>query len=56
MRLIEAMRQAEQLERTGKGGGDPLRRLDNYLRQLRAKLGPAGRHVQPAGAAWRWEP
>ena len=54
--LIEAMRLAEQLERNEKVAGDPLRRLDNYLRQLRVKLGPAGRRVQPAGAGWRWEP
>ncbi len=53
--LIEAMRLGEQLERSGKLAGDPLRRLDNYLRQLKAKLGPAGRRVQPAGEGYRWE-
>lgn len=56
MTLIEAMRRGEQQERAGRVAGDPLRRLDNYLRQLQAKLGPAGRRVQPAGEGWRWEP
>ncbi len=54
--LIEAMRLAEQHERAGRQHGDPLRRLDNYLRQLKAKLGPAGRRIQPAGDGYRWEP
>jgi|GEM_PF-586775 len=54
--LIEAMRLAEQQERAGKLHGDPLRRLDNTLRQLKAKLGPAGRRIQPAGEGYRWEP
>jgi hypothetical protein len=54
--MIEAMRLAEQLERSGKPSGDPLRRLDNYLRQLKAKLGPAGHRLQPAGQGYRWEP
>lgn len=54
--LIAAMRAGEQQERSGRVAGDPLRRLDHYLRQLQAKLGPAAPHVQPAGEGYRWEP
>jgi hypothetical protein len=52
--LVEAMRVAEQDERGGQARGDPLRRLDAYVRQMRAKLGPAGYRVQPAGDGFRW--
>jgi hypothetical protein len=50
--LLEAMRQAEQVERPDQVRGDPLRRLEEYLRRLKAKLGPAGRHIQPAGKGY----
>jgi hypothetical protein len=52
--LVEAMREAEQDERGSQARGDPLRRLEVYVRQLRAKLGPAGHRVQPAGDGYRW--
>lgn len=44
--LVQVMREAEQVERPGRVRGDPLRRLEEYMRQLKAKLGPAGHHVQ----------
>jgi hypothetical protein len=47
------MRLAEQEERGAQARGDPLRRLDEYLRQLRAKLGPAGSRLQPTGDGYR---
>jgi hypothetical protein len=51
--LIEAMRLAEQHERSERIRGDPLRRLDEYVQQLKAKLGPAGQMIQPAGDGYR---
>jgi hypothetical protein len=51
--LIEAMRRAEQTERSDRVAGDPLRRLDEYVRHLQAKLGAAGRHIHPAGDGYR---
>ncbi len=51
--LIDAMRRGEQTERSDKLHGDPLRRLEEYMRQLKAKLGPAGHHIQPAGEGYK---
>jgi hypothetical protein len=51
--LIEAMRQAENVERSEKIAGDPLRRLHEYVRQLKAKIGPAGWLIQPSGEGYR---
>jgi hypothetical protein len=51
--LIEIMRRAEQTERSDKVTGDPLRRLDEYVRHLQAKLGSAGRFIHPAGDGYR---
>ncbi|MEP7357365.1 MAG: AAA family ATPase [Anaerolineales bacterium] len=53
MTLIETMRRAEQTERSDKVAGDPLRRLDEYVRHLQAKLGAAGRFIHPAGDGYR---
>ncbi len=53
--LIELMRQAEQESRSRHVQGDPLRRLEEYVRQLRAKLGPAGRLIQPTGDGYKLE-
>jgi hypothetical protein len=44
---------AEQTERSDKVTGDPLRRLDEYVRHLQAKLGSAGRLIHPAGDGYR---
>jgi hypothetical protein len=43
------MRLAEQVERPESARGDPLRRLEDYVRSLKAKLGPHGHHIQPEG-------
>ena len=51
--LIEIMRRAELTERSDKVTGDPLRRLDEYMRHLQAKLGSAGRLIHPAGDGYR---
>ncbi len=51
--LIEAMRLAEQQERSERLHGDPLRRLDEYMQRLKAKLGPAGQLITPAGDGYR---
>jgi hypothetical protein len=51
--LIEIMRRAELTERSDKVTGDPLRRLDEYVRHLQAKLGSAGRLIRPAGDGYR---
>lgn len=51
--LIETMRLAEQTERSRRVQGDPLRRLEEYVRQLRAKIGPAGQWVQPVGDGYK---
>jgi hypothetical protein len=51
--LIEAMRLAEQSERSRHVQGDPLRRLDEYMRQLKAKIGPAGHLIQPSGDGYK---
>ena len=51
--LIEAMRQGEQVERSERATGNPVRRLAAYVQLLRGKLGPAGRRVQPAGDGFR---
>ena len=51
--LIETMRQAEQSERSRRVQGDPLRRLEEYVRQLRAKIGPAGQWIQPTGDGYK---
>jgi hypothetical protein len=51
--LIESMRNAEQQERSRHVQGDPLRRLEEYVRQLRAKLGPAGHLIQPTGDGYK---
>ena len=53
LQLIDAMRLAEQVERSERAQGNPLRRLDEYVRQLKAKIGPAGQHIQPAGDGYR---
>ena len=53
LKLIEAMRLAEQQERSEKMAGDPLRRLHDYVRQLQARLGSAGRLIQPGGEGYR---
>jgi hypothetical protein len=53
MQLIEAMRLAEHVERSEKIAGDPLRRLHEYVRQLKAKIGPAGPLIQPGGDGYR---
>ena len=53
LQLIEVMRLAEQTERSDKAAGDPLRRVDEYMRQLKAKLGPAGRWIRPAGDGYQ---
>jgi hypothetical protein len=53
MALIETMRQAEQAERSRRVQGDPLRRLEEYVRQLRAKIGPAGHWIQPTGDGYK---
>lgn len=53
--LVDAMRQGELRLPTRKPHGDPLRRLDEYLRQLRAKLGHAGERLRPAGDGYRLE-
>jgi hypothetical protein len=53
LQLIEAMRLAEQTERSAKIAGDPLRRLHEYVRQLRAKIGPAGSLILPNGDGYR---
>jgi hypothetical protein len=47
--LVDAMRLAEQVERPESARGDPLRRLEDYVRSLKAKLGPHGQHIQPEG-------
>ena len=51
--LIETMRLAEQVERSGRVQGDPLSRLEAYVRQLRAKIGPAGHLIQPTGDGYK---
>jgi DNA-binding response OmpR family regulator len=51
--LIETMRDAEQQERSRRVQGDPLRRLEEYVRQLRAKLGPAGHLIEPTGDGYK---
>jgi hypothetical protein len=51
--LIEAMRAAEHVERSEKIAGDPLRRLHEYVRQLKAKIGPTGPLIQPSGDGYR---
>ena len=53
LKLIEAMRLAEHEERSEKIAGDPLRRLHEYMRQLKAKIGPAGWLIQPSGDGYR---
>jgi hypothetical protein len=53
VQLIDAMRLAEQAERSERAIGNPRRRLDEYIRQLKAKIGPAGYHIQPAGDGYR---
>jgi hypothetical protein len=53
LKLIEAMRLAENVERSEKVSGDPLRRLHEYIRQLKAKIGPAGWLIQPSGDGYR---
>jgi hypothetical protein len=47
--LVDAMRLAEQVERPESARGDPLRRLEDYVRSLKAKLGPHGHHIHPEG-------
>ncbi len=56
LKLIEAMRLAEQTERSEKVSGDPLRRLHEYVRQLKARLGPAGGLIQHSGDGYRLAP
>jgi hypothetical protein len=51
--LIEAMRLAEQTQRSRRVQGDPLRRLDEYVRGLKAKIGPAGYLIEPVGDGYR---
>ena len=51
--LIEVMRLAEQTERARHVQGDPLRRLNEYVRQLKAKIGPAGYLIQPSGDGYK---
>lgn len=51
--LIEAMRLAEQHERSRRVQGDPLRRLEEYVRQLKAKIGPAGYLIESVGDGYR---
>ena len=53
LQLIEAMRLAEHVERSEKIAGNPLRRLHEYIRQLKAKLGPAGALIQPSSDGYR---
>jgi len=53
LKLIEAMRLAENVERSEKIAGDPLRRLHEYIRLLKAKIGPAGWLIHPAGDGYR---
>lgn len=53
LKLIEAMRLAEREERSEKIAGDPLRRLHEYVRQLKAKIGPSGALIQPSGDGYR---
>ena len=53
LQLIEVMRLAEQTGQSERVAGDPLRRLEEYLRQLKAKIGPAGHLIQPAGDGYR---
>ncbi len=51
--LIETMRLAEQAERSRRVQGDPLTRLEAYVRQLKAKLGPAGHLIRPTGDGYK---
>jgi hypothetical protein len=53
LQLIEAMRLAEHVERSEKIAGDPLRRLHEYVRQLKVKIGPVGPLIQPGGDGYR---
>ncbi len=47
--LIVAMRDAEEIQPTHDVHGDPLRRLEQYVYRLKAKLGEAGHFIRPEG-------
>jgi hypothetical protein len=55
VRLIEVMRLAEHQERDQRVQGDPIRRLETYLHQLKARLGPSGPRIRPAEDGYRLE-
>lgn len=44
--LVEIMRLAEQADRSMVAHGSPLRRLEQYVQQLKAKIGPASVLIQ----------
>jgi hypothetical protein len=51
--LIETMRHAERTHRSRPVPGDPLRRLEQYVRQLRAKIGPSGHLIETTGEGYK---
>ena len=51
--LIEVMRVAERREPTVNVHGNPLHRLEQYIQQIKAKLGPAGDLIESTGTGYR---
>jgi len=50
--LIEVMRRAEQMDRSIAAPGNPLRRLEQYVHQIKAKIDSASELIQPVGNAY----
>jgi hypothetical protein len=51
--LIDIMRSAERREPNVDLHGNPLRRLEQYIQQIKAKLGPVGDVIQSTGNGYR---
>jgi len=51
--LIETMRLAERGKQEDRAQGNPLERLNQYVQQLKAKMGPAGQFIRQEGDSYR---
>jgi hypothetical protein len=54
--LILVLLEGERKEPTAKVPGTPPQRLEQYIRTIKAKIGPAGQSIQAVANGYRWGP